>query len=74
MSDSPIPTVVPVCPNHGEPLEGIGFPTPRKGRGICPVSGWPFDFKVEIDEQEMVKDKDGNMVKKPVWNVEGDED
>lgn len=44
------PTFGPRCPNHGEFLEGIGFPIPKKGTGICPVSGCPFDFVIEVDE------------------------
>ena len=70
-----VPSFKPKCPNHGEPLEGCGFPLPKKGTGICPVSGCPFDFEVEIDENptEMKKDKDGNMVKAIGWKVSGND-
>lgn len=72
-----IPSYKPKCPNHGCPLDGIGFPMPRKGTGICPVSGCPFDYVLEVDEEKgvesMVKDKFGNLVKKTDWKVTGDE-
>ena len=67
------PSYRPVCPNHGEPLDGIPFPMPSKGTGICPVSGCPFDFEVELDEAQLVKDKFGNTTKAIKWNVQGDE-
>lgn len=69
----------PSCPNHGEPLEGIGFPMPSKGTGICPVSGCPFDYEIEVDNAEasqvMEKDSTGNLKKVPgtMWKVSGDE-
>lgn len=69
----------PCCPNHGEPLEGIGFPMPSKGTGICPVSGVPFDYEIEVDPNEanqvVEKDAQGNLKKVPgmVWKVSGDE-
>ncbi len=65
----------PVCPNHGEPLEGIGFPMPKKGTGICPVSGCPFDYVIELDDDvtKMVKDKEGNLTKATKIKVTGEE-
>lgn len=68
-----IPTYGPRCPNHGEFLEGIGFPMPKKGTGICPVSKCPFDFEIETDEATMVVDKNGEMQKKVGWSVNGEE-
>lgn len=67
------PTFLPKCPNHGCPLEGCGFPLPSKGTGICPVSGCPFDFEVETDEEKIKMDKFGNPVKQVDWKVTGDE-
>lgn len=72
MSDTP--SFRPECPNHREPLEGCGFPLPKKGTGICPVSGCSFDFSVELDEDKMVKDKFGAMSKSKDWKVTGDEE
>lgn len=63
----------PSCPNHGEPLEGIGFPIPRKGTGTCPISGVPFDFEADFDQHAVIKDKDGNLTKAPIWQMTGDE-
>lgn len=67
------PSFKPCCPNHGCELEGCGFPLPKKGVGICPVSKCPFDFEVEVDEAKMVKDKNGNMIKAVGWSVNGSE-
>jgi len=67
------PTFGPRCPNHGEFLDGIGFPMPKKGTGICPVSGCPFDFEIELDEDKIVMDKFGKPIKHKDWNVTGDE-
>lgn len=67
------PSFTPKCPNHGSTLEGCGFPLPAKGTGICPVSGCPFDFEVEIDQQKMVKDKDGNLKPEVGWRLSGEE-
>lgn len=67
------PSFKPKCPNHGEPLEGCGFPLPQKGVGICPVSGYPFEFEVETDEETVQKDKFGNIVKKLDWKLTGEE-
>ena len=47
-----MPSNGPRCPNHDEPLEGCGFPLPRKGTGICPVSKYPFAFEVESDSKK----------------------
>jgi len=63
----------PCCPNHGEPLEGCGFPLPKKGTGKCPVSGCDFDFEVEVDEETTIVDKFGNVTKGKGWVVTGDE-
>ena len=78
-TDAPKPSYMPKCPNHGCALEGCGFPLPRKGEGICPVSvsGAHFEFEVEVDDDKMVgglkKDKNGNMVKGSSWKVAGEE-
>lgn len=73
MSNTTVVGGKPVCPNHNEPLEGCGFPLPKKGTGTCPISGCPFDFEVETDETEMTMDKFGNPQKQIRWNVEGEE-
>ncbi len=65
----------PKCPNHGSFLEGMGFPMPKKGTGICPVSGAPFAYEIDLDDDEtkMVKDKDGNLVKGTKIKVTGND-
>lgn len=67
------PSWKPKCPNHSEPLEGIPFPIPSKGTGICPVSGCPFDYEVETDQETVSNDKFGNVTKNLKWNVTGEE-
>lgn len=70
------PSHRPKCPNHGVALEGIGFPMPRKGVGICPVSKCPFDFEVDVQDAttETVKGKDGEMAPKPAdWKITGND-
>lgn len=70
------PSHRPLCPNHGTPLEVIGFPMPRKGVGICPVSKCPFDFEVDAQDAEngMVKGKDGTLTPKPAdWKITGND-
>ncbi len=61
------------CPNHGEFLEGIPFPHPEKGSGICPVSGASFAYEVEVDQTKVVQDKEGNLTKKIDWKLTGKE-
>lgn len=65
----------PLCPNHGCPLEGMGFPMPAKGEGMCPVSGAHFAYEVDIDESKVreVKDKNGNITKVSDWKVSGND-
>lgn len=49
---------------------------PRKGEGICPVSGARFAFEVNAQEasEEMVKDRDGRLVPRPAdWKVIGND-
>lgn len=62
-----------VCPNHNEELEGLPFPIPSKGTGVCPVSKCEFDYEAELDQTEVKKDKNGNLIKSLHWNVSGDE-
>lgn len=66
---------VPCCPNHGEPLDGVGYPIPRKGEGICPVSGAHFDFEISLDQESVEYEKDhaGNLKPVPQYRVNGDE-
>lgn len=66
-------TTAPKCPNHSCPLEGIPFPLPRKGEGICPVSGAHFDFVADVDEEKMAVDKYGNKTKEYTWTLTGEE-
>lgn len=69
------PRTKPTCPNHGCPLDGCGFPLPKKGTGICPVSGARFAFEVDTEEAKdhgkVTKDKDGNLVKEAKWKIIG---
>lgn len=67
------PSYKPACPNHDETLTDTGFPLPAKGTGICPVSGATFEFEADVDSTQMVLDKAGNLTKKPVWNLTGNE-
>lgn len=68
-----IPTWRPLCPNHSCPLDGIPFPMPAKGEGICPVSGAHFAFEAETDEDKMVQDKFGNITKHVDWKLTGND-
>lgn len=69
------PSGKPTCPNHGCPLDGLGFPMPAKGIGICPVSGASFEYEIDLEESKMqnVQDKDGNITKAPSWKMKGEE-
>lgn len=69
------PAYGPKCPNHHEFLEGIGFPIPSKGTGICPVSGCPFDFEIDVEEEHAkeVKDKFGVISEVSEWKLSGEE-
>lgn len=64
-----------LCPNHGCPLEGCGFPLPKRGTGTCPVSGAEFSFVAEFDEEKdkITKDKNGNLVKQEKWKLTGND-
>lgn len=68
------PGFKPRCPNHNVELDGLPWPLPRKGEGICPISKCHFSFEVEVDEEKLVKDKNGNMVPTVGWSVNGEED
>lgn len=65
------PSFGPKCPNHNEFLEGIAFPMPEEGIGMCPVSGASFEFKIHVDEENTQVDKFGNITKVVGWSVEG---
>lgn len=67
------PSYKPSCPNHGCPLDGCGFPLPKKGVGVCPVSGYHFEFEAEVDEEKMVKDANENMTKSVGWKLIGND-
>ncbi len=62
-----------LCPNHGCPLEGMGFPLPKKGVGMCPVSGAHFEFEAEVQEDKMVQNKDGTITKAKGYKLTGDD-
>lgn len=66
---------VPICPNHSEPLEGIGHPIPPEGVGICPVSKVPFEYKINTEQgsTEFVKDHTGAIKEVPTFKVIGEE-
>ncbi len=61
------------CPNHGCALEGVPFPMPEKGIAMCPISGAMFEFESKIDPNLTVVLKDGSVVKKPYWEIKGDD-
>jgi hypothetical protein len=61
----------PKCPNHGCPLDGMGFPMKSKGLGICPVSGSTFAYEAEVDEMKNIVDKNGNVTKGQIWKIDG---
>ncbi len=65
------PSWKPCCPNHGEPLEGCGFPLPSKGTGKCPVSGYDFNFEADTSSTKMTVDKFGKPMKVTGWKIEG---
>jgi hypothetical protein len=73
MSDLRVPSFAPRCPNHDCELEDLPFPLTPKGTGICPSSGCPFEFEVELDEEKEVMDKFGNITKQVSWKVSGEE-
>lgn len=66
-------TFGPTCPNHGSMLEGIDFPMPSKGVGVCPISKAEFAFEVEVDEDTIVNDKFENQTKKVGWKINGND-
>lgn len=68
-----IPSFPVRCPNHGVKLEGMPFPLPARGVGMCPVSGADFEFEVEIDETKVRVDKNGNSIKEVGWKLTGTE-
>lgn len=61
---------VPCCPECGEPLQNIPKPIPKKGRGRCPNAG-NYDFEIDVNHDEIIKDKDGNVKKATKWNISG---
>lgn len=69
------PSYGPKCPNHGCPLEGMGFPMPKKGVGICQISGAPFEYEIDTDESThtVKQDKFGNTFKEAPWKLKGEE-
>lgn len=69
------PKTAPRCPNHGVVLEGVGFPLPPKGEGVCPVSKAHFAFSVDGSEESMkpFKDAAGNITMQPSWRIIGEE-
>lgn len=66
------PSGIVKCPNHNCALEGIPFPMPQKGTGICPVSKCKFEYESKLDPMETVVLKDGTVEKMPYWEVHGD--
>ena len=67
------PSFRPQCPNHHESLEGIPFPMPAKGTGICHISKCPFEFEAEVDSTKVAIDKNGNKMKSVGWKLSGNE-
>lgn len=66
-----IPTFVPKCPMCGADLEGLPFPMVPKGVGRCPAGNVMVEFEIDIDEENVVKDKDGNINPSIGWKVTG---
>lgn len=64
-----------VCPNHGEPLEGLPSPIPSKGTGRCPISKCMFNYEISMEtgDTTYVKDHNGNITAVPTYKVEGEE-
>lgn len=64
-----------VCPNHGCPLEDLGFPLKPKGEGRCPVSDAMFDYEVDLTEgeEEMGVDKEGKKFKITKYKITGED-
>ena len=58
----------------GTPLDGCGFPLPKRGKGRCPRGGIDFAFELEIDESDSAvkKDKQGQLYKEGKWKIAGD--
>lgn len=61
----------PKCPNHGCPLEDMGFPRKTKGVATCPVSGAQFAYEADVDETKNTVDKNGNVTKGQIWKIDG---
>lgn len=66
-----IPSFAPRCSVCQCVLEDCGFPLPSKGVGYCPQGMCHIDFEVDIDENKVVKDKNGNLSKAVYWKVGG---
>lgn len=69
----PKPQYGPKCPNHLVSLVDLPFPLTKKGTGVCPISTVKFDYEIELDEDEMIVDKNGNPSKKKKFTVTGDD-
>ncbi len=67
-----VPSFKPECPVCHIPLDGIPFPMPKSGVGECPNGGL-YSYEIEVDEEETVVDKFGNVTKKKGWLVTGDD-
>lgn len=60
----------PMCPVCKIALEGVGFPLPKKGKGLCPNGGM-YEFEIETNEndEEVKKDKFGNIMKDKKFKI-----
>lgn len=65
----------PTCPNHGCPLVDFPFPMKEKGTATCPISGVQFEYEINLDEATLKEtvDKDGNITKRPIWKLIGND-
>lgn len=70
MTEPKRPSFKPKCPVCASTLEGVPFPLPEKGKGRCPSAGY-YSFRAEVDNEKMVKDKNGNMEPVKGWKVKG---
>lgn len=65
----------PKCPNHDVELTQCGFPLPKHGQGVCPVSGASFDFEIDTAESEasLKLNSKGEIIKETKWKITGED-
>lgn len=65
----------PRCPNHDVELTQCGFPIPKRGQGVCPVSGASFDFEIDVAESTtaLKLNAKGEIIKTTQWKITGND-